>query len=1216
MIRSILQRVIFRFLSAARSYFFVSAGIMAVLAGIIWFYGPRLSLFGYAPFKEVSYRLIAIMVIVFLWGVNNLWLAYSRRRKKTEPEKSQEVRIIDPLEDDIKALRLGFATAMRKLMQNWAGPEKGKHAIYALPWYLVIGDQGSGKTSLITASDMKFPIAHVFGQDSLHTGKATQEIEYRITDHGVLFDLPGFFTNQSLLPIRSERNDNDDENRRVAYSRNAASRLWKVFLELIVEQRPRRPINGVIICVDVNELVESDETRRNNQAAIIRSRMLEVTETLGTQVTAYVIVTKLDLLDGFSEYFAGLPKEARSQPFGFSFPLKDGVDQLEDWIDCLDEYYQDLAARMNDNMIDRVQVSNLTSERGKIYGFLRQLAGLRPVLVKFLDDALHTNRFSTPPLVRGVYFTSARQEGIPFNPILARVSHDYDMARHVLPAHVGTTRPYFMEGLFDKVIFNEAGLAGDNHRVERKKRYLLGGSVLATSMAVVTIGFFLNLAYTDNWSRAAQVLDSIRRHVGQTHSSSNTNEAGAEHLQALNELRGAMDIFAGYQNTLPWQPAVTLYQGRKIGPEVDKSYVRILADKFLPSVGESLRREIVNLGKDPATADGKRRLNMLRTYLMLGDFDVRDNDWVLDWMKPEWQRRFTGDKKRQAALVSHLDYALNVARISIDLDEPTIYAAQQDLRRIPFDMRLYLSLKQEAAQTLGAPISFKAEIGPSYDLIFDTGPSGNAVGQRDIVIPQFFTQAHFHDFFVPKINALSEAVVRDAWISGERETVSYSEEDVKVFQRKVRDRYTAEYIDTWEEALRELRIVRFNSVNHAVDVLEELTGAANPLGRLLLLTERQTEIYVRPRPKTQDREASATATAAAVANTAITDTLPLSDPNLTSGLRITRAFDRLRRIVVAEKEGDKVYLDDLLLALNALYEYMKEVKTAADPRAVALEKAKARTSFKGNDPIYVIRRLSTNLPPPLGLFFDEIATQSWQVLLLEARARLGDAWDEEIYQPFRLDFANLYPFNPRSQKDVPLAEFERFFGPSGKLARFYKDNLIVFVDPVDRTPREIDGQKMDIDPEFITRVEQALRVKDVYFDTKGVLSLSYTLQPKILTSRYARSTLNIEGQLVPYSHGPTRPIKIIWPNALSTEPISAISAFQRNGRVDSRRYEGSWSSFRLLRAARRSRRHADEIDLTFPFGKSNFATYTMRFTARKNPFVENPLSELRLPEKL
>ena len=451
-------------------------------------------------------------------------------------------------------------------------------------------------------------------------------------------------------------------------------------------------------------------------------------------------------------------------------------------------------------------------------------------------------------------------------------------------------------------------------------------------------------------------------------------------------------------------------------------------------------------------------------------------------------------------------------------------------------------------------------------------------------------------------NDLSIVAVEDAWVADERKTVEYSQADLKEFQRKITSRYATHYISSWNEALNRLEITDFRNLDHAVDVLETLTGPDRPLNRLISRVKTETEIYESKLVALDTEEA-------------IKSDLPF-DIYREQGLRIRRSFSNLNGIIEAE-DGEKAYLEDLDAALNALYEYLKDIRQSGERSGeVALARAKARVNLKGEDPIYIIKRIGVDLPSPLNRFFEKLADQSWKVLLQEAKKELQRSWNEEIYADYNLNYAQLYPFNKQAEREISLEDFESFFGPGGKIETFYKKNLIIFVDETTGEPKPIDGRHLAIGKDFQGHLKNILDLRKNYFNSEGLIGVEYNIQPVSLGAKLRRAVMNIEGQIISYSHGPRRPIRVIWPNVLTSEATSSLSVFPAgSGRPHTITFKGPWSGFRLLDFAHTKSLEGNDAVIEFNF-KGQKATYSLLHKGASSLAHKQPLSGLILPAKM
>ncbi|WP_354434387.1 type VI secretion system membrane subunit TssM [Martelella mangrovi] len=1173
------------------SYSSVSLIIAVGLCVLIWFFGPRLRIYGYRPFEPTTVRLVAIIAIIFFWGLNNLLVGFlHRRRQERAVEEKVEKVPRDPVKERVDAFDRSFRNAMSAIARHWIGSDgkRGKRSVYSLPWYVMLGFPSAGKTSFIVESNLKFPLAHLFSQEDAKTVTKTEDVDYWVTDDAVVFDVAG----QLLTHQRNRADDNILDVSRL---------LWDKFLGLLNEYRPRRPINGAIVCIDLVDLIQSSPEVRENKAALLHARLVEMSEALSTRYTVHVILTKLDLLDGFHEFVSGLTKAQREEPFGFTFSVyseKSG----DSWVEEFEKAYDGFLERLNNLMLDRIADQHSSEARRKLYTFTRQLSGLKALIGDFLTTSLHQDKFSTAPLVRGVFMASCRQEAVPFNAVLTAASQKYEIRPPVLAVHGDHSKHYFSSNVLKSVIFEEAGLAGDNIRLERAKRarFILSGAA-ASVLFIGFVGFYWQ-AYESNRAKMDEVVSIAKTYKANSDNrAANKGDAGRSFLQPLNALRSAGTIFGNYDRWGVVPSFLTLSQGRRIGPVIDKTYIALLQDGFLPDLASYVEADVVELGTADDTRDGDERLEDLRIYLMLGDTAKRNNALVEEWYGEVWQTLYTGDDQTQQDLSTHLKFAVEDANLEVPLNQSEVASAQADLRAVPRDLRLYRNIEQLAKSQLVSAVNFRNEIGPAYNIIFRQPKNANG-NAEPVEIPPFFTRTGFTDFFVKQNEALSVVAIEDAWVAGERDTVSYSQEDLDAFRKQVAERYATNYINTWTNALNQLDIVDFGSLDKGVDVLEEITGPDAPFARLIALVKAQTQIYAE-KTVTQTPDQAA-------------DAKQPYDLYREQGMRINRAFARLDALD-DPRDNKGSYLEDLEASLSKLYEYLKEVRQAGDRSGeMALAKAKARVKLEGDDPIYVVERQGVDLPEPMSRFFATISDQSWAVVLDKAKDELQRAWNDDVYGEYNLSLATRYPFTMDAQEDVPLKEFTDFFGPNGKIENFYNDNLSLFIDDATGKPKVIDGQSLVINSEFLVQLKKALALQDSYFGNDGALGVNYTVEPKGLSGRFGRSVMNVEGQLVPYSHGPRFPVRIIWPNELSKKAESVLTLFPSGGgRPRTMSFSGPWSGYRLLNSGKIVNYDSNGTVVEFDVGGGT-ASYTITQQGQKNPARQDPLADLVLPARL
>jgi type VI secretion system protein ImpL len=137
------------------------------------------------------------------------------------------------------------------------GRRRDRRYLYQLPWYVIIGAPGSGKTTALANSGLKFPLSDKMGELAVRGVGGTRNCDWFFTDDAVLIDTAGRYTTQ----------DSDE-----AVDRSA----WQSFLELLRKYRPRSPIEGILVAFCIADLAESDLHQRLAHARAIKRRIQEI----------------------------------------------------------------------------------------------------------------------------------------------------------------------------------------------------------------------------------------------------------------------------------------------------------------------------------------------------------------------------------------------------------------------------------------------------------------------------------------------------------------------------------------------------------------------------------------------------------------------------------------------------------------------------------------------------------------------------------------------------------------------------------------------------------------------------------------------------------------------------------------------------------------------------------------------------------------------------
>lgn len=306
-----------------------------------------------------------------------------------------------------------------------------------LPWYVFIGAPGSGKTTALLNSGLKFLSPSASTGSAVAGVGGTRNCDWWFTEEAVLLDTAGRYTTQDS-------------------HRKADAAAWLGFLALVKEFRRDRPFNGAFVTASASDLMLWTKPERAKFSGHVRMRLAELYAALGTRFPVYLLVTKIDLLAGFLEFFDEYDAEKRGGIWGSTFELE--VDPV-----TLEQRYarefEPLEARLNAEMLVRLHEERDLQRRAAIYRFPQQFHPVGPLVGEFVGQAFTAMVDHRAPQLRGVYYTSGTQQGSPIDRVLGTLARTFGLERARSAERGGTGKSYFISKLLREVVLREAALA-------------------------------------------------------------------------------------------------------------------------------------------------------------------------------------------------------------------------------------------------------------------------------------------------------------------------------------------------------------------------------------------------------------------------------------------------------------------------------------------------------------------------------------------------------------------------------------------------------------------------------------------------------------------------------------------------------------------------------------------------------------------------------------
>jgi type VI secretion system protein ImpL len=1135
----------------------------AILAALLWVFGPFLALL--QPWPP---RAAGIAVLLAIWAATNLLIGWRRRARDkalahgvTEPAANSLAPAGEEAAsaEEAAALqeRLGRAMALLRKARGTRG------YLYQQPWYVIIGPPGAGKTTALLNAGLRFPLADEMGDDAIPGVGGTRLCDWWFTDDAVLIDTAGRYTTQ----------DSD-----AAVDRAG----WEHFLDLLKRTRTRQPLNGVIVAISLADIALGSAEAAMAHATSIRRRLNDLRDRLGVRLPVYAVLTKADLIAGFTEFFDDLDREQRAQVWGTTFPLTQPDTGAAP---AFATAFRALVQRLQARLIDRMQAERSPGRRALIAGFPDQVASLGEPVQRFLEAAFGGSRLSPAPMLRGVYLTSGTQQGTPFDRLTGVLARGFGIDQRRAPSlRAEHGKSFFLNRLLCQVIRGEAMLVSERPGTARRRRAVLAAGYAALTLAVVGGGLAL-------WSaRSAGHLDIDRfstavaaygKSAAQWSPDPVTDADLPAIVPILDQARALLSQAEGSGLGLG------LSQQDKLQAASRLVYRNALQRILLP-------RLLVRLEGQMRAAQDKPDFlyEATRVYLMLGSQGPLDRDLIAAWMRLDWEQAWPGPgpAAMRADLLTHLNTLLAQPLPQVSLDGALVDAARVSFSRVPAAQRVYSRIAlSAAAQTLplwrpadplgaaGAPLFLRSSGKPLTD-----------------GIPGFYTAAGFTGVLLPSVPEVAKQVAAESWVLGKQSEIDVSAPALQALQHDVVRLYEADTIQRWDTLLADLNLAPQSSIQQAAQALYLLGSPQSPMRGLLASVTRELTVMPPAAP------AAPTSAATELQRLLV----PAANAAAAQPGSATEAHFRPLRDYLGQGPGAPI--DQSLIAINAVQQNLAQLVTAASGTVPAPA---------GGDPVLTLRAVALQAPQPVQRWLMSIAVAGTALRAGGTRQQLAAAFNGEA-GPAALCEQTVqghYPFYPKAGADIPLGDFNRLFAPNGLIDSYFNAQLRPYVDtagPVWR-PQAADGISPPISAGQLAQFQRASVIRQMFFSAGGAApSVQLEITPVDLDPGARQVTMDLGATSIVYAHGPERATSFKWPDQGSSSARLVFDPAAPGGNL---RASGPWALFRLIQqGSLRQDGAPNHYTLTFQSGERR-AVFSIRADSVVNPLQQAALQDFRCP---
>jgi type VI secretion system protein ImpL len=962
-----------------------------------WFFAWALTL-------KIALSIVTIAFVIM--GLLVSFLLRLRRAARLEQDLlAQSMKQAESAKPDRRKEILALQQQASKAIGALKGSRlaKGGHAaLYALPWYVIVGPPGAGKTTAIRHSGLDFPIEQA-GSAFRGTG-GTRNCDWWFTNEAILLDTAGRYSTET-----------DDQQE------------WFAFLDLLKRNRPRKPINGLLVALSVTDLIGASDEQIGGIAKRLRARVDEVTTRLRMRVPVYVLLTKTDMIAGFTEFWNDLRKSDRGQLWGMSFPL---APTTEEPGAIFEREFDLLLKSLQARTVRRLTSERHVETRRLLWMFPVEFAPLRANLSSFIGQLFQRNSFQETPAFRGVYFTSGTQNTRPMSRVLQSMASSFGMR---LPGPIGAAieaKSFFLTDVFRRVIFPDQLLAGQTES-EKRRRLLVR---LAVAAVCLFMGGCLDLPGVLTFSHNKQLLHATADTASGIESAkwaeTGTLDANAPKLDAAQEqLR---QLAEWNDNGAPVQMRWGMYEGRELYVGLRDVYVTAVSRAVMDRAFSDLddRLHAMDTGPMRTSENFNRDFDTLKLYLMLGDPSKMDPTWAARRLVQGWHLTSHARVKDEERLVlPHVEYVLELlAKGEVKpwkSDPALVTRARSILSQVPQVERLYESLVRDA----------NVEIAPiRRETIFYGAVAPFVQSRKQVKVDGAYTKLGWG-----RVRALlgeqRAKLAAEQWVLGDGDDTS-----AQGAVDKLRGLYFERYKTAWRDFFVDLQVQDPGNADLAI---EELQALSEPEWAYLRLIRTLNDNAVL---EMDDPEADK-----GMVDRAIDKAKELLDGGaLITKKRVPspveRAFKPILKFGVPPDVDNPTptglsQYEALLAKLVGALSDLKEADSNTDPRKtsdVFQEAFRSTSALLSEQDGFTRPLLSPLLMNPINL--------AWGNVVQDAGRSVGAVWEASVWQKWHDKLEGKYPF-ANSPSDAALEDFVDFFAPGdGTLWSFYDESLKATLD--------------------------------------------------------------------------------------------------------------------------------------------------------------------------
>ena len=726
---------------------FFSVSLLIATCLFVWFVIPKLIIYNQAYLINIADRLHAIAAVAAVWLIFHITFGTKQiDHKSFSLNKSDFILLKNQLDKTFE-----FLTGWHKRRDI----TKSK-----LPCFILLGHTGSGKSSLLKHCELHL------------TDNENQAFDIKTEQ-----PMGTWWFNQHAVFCEMDVDPSDEEDN-----------TWEAFCHMLSKRSNRFASVSIIVTTNMKHLYHVDSHYFDD----IKNHLAILSDQFG-EINLHVALTHCDAIAGFNETFTELSVHEREQLCGILFNESITPNNATQ---TFHKSFHNILEQLHKQVMMHVHREHSLDKREMIHHFPYQIERLEKPLLWLTQSCL-----SAPNIcMRGLYFTSAEQQGPTDHLLEQAVTHALNLPTIHYPDSNVHSKPFFIHDLFQHKIFQDIKI--NHHRDTltsnpRIRKIVLVGS---GSVAVALIGYF-SISFYVHYKQ----LQSINQLVAQL------NQPNISPLSKLNTLHKATTLSKNHTFLLPFKDS-------RIQATLKQHYHIALQKRLLPQLVNIITQQL------RTNSNVGMVYNSLAAYIMFHHTAYLDKRFIEHYFTQIWSAALPNQPNAVQLLQTHLHDLLKTLP-HIDLDKKLVQKTRQSLLNVPLSQLVITMLENNDASQ---PIN----------LIPDN--SSELFASPINKIPNIYSTNQLNHVYFELIPDVCAGMKHGNWVLGNEHSISLSDTQIDALISSVRNTYFTRYKMVWSQALDMLSVRPIETLQQASSTLRTLALDNSPLFKALIIIAANT----------------------------------------------------------------------------------------------------------------------------------------------------------------------------------------------------------------------------------------------------------------------------------------------------------------------------------------------------------------------------------------